>query len=92
MSSRRSSRHKRGMEKPRLFIDLPKMSAYNGPPLSHSYGGYNVRCPNGHYSCTVTRGYEPKEKDYYLEAWCSKCRVRQRIYDKERLQEHEPAI
>ena len=69
-----------------LFEQRRKQTAYDGPPRDTVHGGYYVTCGNGHQSATLTRGYDPKKKDYYLETKCTArdCGAFSKIYDKER--------
>lgn len=69
-----------------LFEQLPKQTAYNGPPMDTVRGGDNVVCENGHYNATLTRGYDRK-KGYYLRAYCFTCKGGQTVYDNKILKE-----
>lgn len=68
----------------RLFIDLPKTTAYSGPPSETVHGGHIVQCPNGHHAASLTRGFDPKKEDYYLRAFCNTCKATKTVFDKER--------
>lgn len=74
-----------------LFENLPKQTAYDGPPLDTVSAGTYVTCSNGHQTATLTRGYDPKKKDYYLEVKCTTrdCGAFSKIYDSERKEKHE---
>jgi hypothetical protein len=67
-----------------LLINRRKATAYNGPPRDTVSAGDYLSCSNGHRGGSLTRGYDPQRKDYYLEGRCGTCHGTQRIYDKDR--------
>lgn len=72
-----------------LLVSQPKTTAYNGPPRDTVWGGEFIRCDNGHNEANISRGYDPRKSDYYLEAYCTHpgCGLRFKRYDKERRNE-----
>lgn len=71
-----------------LFIARKKLTAYDGPPRDTVLCGEFMTCSSGHQAAYLTRGYDPKKSDYYLEGRCTHpgCGIKQRTYDKDRRQ------
>ena len=69
-----------------LFINQRKVTAYGGPPSNTVHAGEYMTCSNGHKQASITRGFDAKRQDNYVEARCHAqgCPGIQRIYDEDR--------